>query len=737
MSVDLRASPQTPDRDAPPDSRRVCAVYRGGMLVPDEPLDLPEGTSVQVIVPARPRPVARAGALAALGRADLLALAAVLLLYAATRTVGLSAFPIYFFCDEAIQTNLARQLLNNGLRAADGTFLPPYFLNAEKWNLSLSIYIHLIAAALFGSNSIFLTRGTSAAVSLLAPLAVGLTLRMVFQSRFWWAGPLALAAAPAWFLHSRTAFETVMMVSFYACFLCCYLLYRTRGAAWLFPALVFGAMTFYAYANGQGVMLVSGLLLLISDLPYHLRQGWRVIAATAGALLILAIPLARFRMLQPDAYASQFRALDSYWTHSIPLGQKLATFGLTYLSGFNPAYWFLPSSIDLDRHRMLGMGHLPLLLLPFILVGLGVCLVNLRSPLHRAVLIAMLAAPFSSALVAVSITRVLAMVVPASLLTAIGLDRCYGWAAGRVRYGLAAWAVALALGTSSLLLLRTALLDGPTWFTNYALDGMQYGAQQLFAEAIPELLAREPDAQLLVSPTWANNPNAFVDFFLTPAQARRVQLINIDAFTVSRQPLDPARQIFIMPPYEYDRARQTDKFVVGEPERVILYPDGSPGFYVVRLDYVANVDALFTADRAARAQLVEEQIDINGPVIVAHSMLDMGSLADLFDGNPFSLMRGFEANPLIVELRFPQPRSVGGVALTVGSMDMNLRLVATPADGSPPIVAEQRFTGLPPDPTVQLDLPGGARELSSLRLEITQVGGGEVAHVHVRELALR
>ncbi|MBX0327256.1 hypothetical protein K2Z83_06120 [Oscillochloris sp. ZM17-4] len=675
--------------------------------------------------------------LAELRWGDLLALAAGLLLYALTRLSGIAAFPIYFFCDEAIQANLARQLLASGLRDADGTFLPPYFLNAEKWNLSLSVYIHLASRALFGGESVFLTRATSAAVGALALLAVALTLRLVFQSRFWWAGPLALAAAPAWFLHSRTAFETVMMVAFYACFLCCYLLYRTRGAAWLFPALVFGAMTFYAYANGQGVMLASGALLLLSDLRYHLRQGWRVLAAAAGTLALLVIPLARFRLLQPDAYEAQLRALDSYWTHSIPLGEKLATFGATYLAGLSPAYWFLPNSVDLARHRMLGMGHLPLLLLPFILVGLGVCLANLRSPAHRTLLIAVLAAPFSSALVAISITRVLAMVVPAALLAVIGLDRCYAWVAGRVRYRVAAWAVALALGLSSLLLLRTALGDGPTWFQNYGLDGMQYGAQQIFGELVPELLASEPDTRLLVSPTWANNPNAFIDFFLTPAQAGRVEMINVDAFTVSRQELDPARELFIMPFYEYERALKSGKFVVDPPERVVPYPNGSPGFYVVRMRYVDNVDALFEADRLARTQLVEDQADIGGPVIVAHSMLDMGSPAQLFDGDPHTLMRGFEANPLVVELRFPQPRSVSGVTLTVGSMDLRLRLVGTPADGGPQIIAEQSYTGLPPDPTVQLDLPSGARELSSLRLEIAQIGGGEVAHIHVRELALR
>ncbi len=750
--------PDAPEPNHIPASRIVGAVYSDGVIRPDEPLDLPEGTPVQLIVPAGPmlivagetsrpavgkpsgadlsRPLGRRGILAQLCLSDALILTVGLLLYAMTRLVGLGTFPIYFFCDEAIQTNLARALLANGLRSADGTFLPPYFANAEKWSLSLSVYVHLISTALFGSSA-FLTRATSVAVSMLALVAVALALRLVFQSRFWWAGPLALTVAPAWFLHSRTAFETVMMVAFYACFLCCYLLYRTRGAMWAFPAIIFGAMTFYAYVNGQGVMLVSGILLLFSDLRYHLRQGWKVISAASATLLIVILPLVRFRMLQPDAFDNHLHVLDSYWTHTIPLGEKLALFGQTYLVGMSPFYWFLPNTVDLERHRMLGMGHLPLAMLPFIAVGMGICLIRLRSPIHRVLLVAVLAAPFSSALVGISITRVLAMMVPAAMMFVIGLDHCYRWVAGWLRYRIAAGAVTLTLSAASLVLLRTALVDGPTWYSDYGLFGMQYGAPQIFGEAVPDLLAREPDTHLLVSPTWANNPNAYIEFFLTPTQASRVQLINIDAFTVSRQPLDPARQIFVMPSEEYERARKDSKFIVDAPERIIPYPNGHPGFYVVRMRYVDNVDTIFAADKAARAQLVVDQVDVGGPMTIAHSMLDMGTPDNLFDGDPSTLMRGFEANPLIIELRFPQPRRIGGVTITLGSMDLTLRLIGTPADGGLQTIAEQHYSGLPPDPSVSLDLPSGVRELSTLRLEILQAGVGDVAHVHVREVVLR
>lgn len=667
---------------------------------------------------------------------DLLVMIGLLVLYAITRFLGLERYPIYFFCDEAIQANLARDLLNHGLRNSEGVLLPPYFYNAEKWSLSLSVYIQLISSALFGQPSIFSTRATSVVVSSLALLAVAISLRVVFQSRFWWVGPLSLTMAPAWFIHSRTAFETVMMVAFYACFLCCYLLYRTRSPSWIFPSLIFGAATFYAYANGQGVMLVSGLLLLLVDLRYHLRQGWRLLSGASGTLILLTLPLVRFRQLEPEAMENHLRVVESYWLDNLPLQQKLVTFAQTYWLGLSPGYWFWPNPVDFERHRIPDMGHLPLVLLPFFLVGLGLCVVKLRSPTHRVILIAMLAAPFSSALATISIARVLAMVVPAALLISLGMEACYRWVARWVRYSVVAWTTSLLMSLFALLLLRGALLAGPTWFTNYGLHGMQYGAAQVFGEVIPEIVARQPTSQILVSSTWTNNPNALVGFFLNAQQAAQVRLADVNAFLHYQQELDPQQQIFIMPFYEYDAAVASGKFVLEPPERIIRYPDGSPGFYVVRMRYVENVEAIFAAERIARAQLVETPMDLAGPVVVAHSQLDIGTPQAIFDGDPHTLMRGFEANPLVIELRFAQPRSFSGINLTITSMDLDLRVVALPATGGQPIATSQSYRNLESDPTVHLSLPGGSQEVQSLRIEITQIGVGEIAHVHVREVQL-
>ena len=155
--------------------------------------------------------------------------------YDVTRFVGLAQFPIYFFTDEAIQTVQAARFIANGLRDSAGHFFPTYFENGAYYNLSVSVYAQVLPYLAFG-KSIAVTRGVSAMISLFGAVVVSLTLKNIFHAKWWWLGTLLLAVTPAWFLHSRTAFEVVIMVALYAGFLYFYLLYRVLPAA--LPAAV-------------------------------------------------------------------------------------------------------------------------------------------------------------------------------------------------------------------------------------------------------------------------------------------------------------------------------------------------------------------------------------------------------------------------------------------------------------------------------------------------------------------
>ena len=102
--------------------------------------------------------------------------------------------------------------------------------------------------------------------------------------RLWWIGTLLLTATPAWFLHSRTAFERVVAASFYAWFLFFYLRIERHGSSNLVPALVFAALAFYSHAATQIVVVATLAALAASDVQLR-----RKLALFVGGLALLAL----------------------------------------------------------------------------------------------------------------------------------------------------------------------------------------------------------------------------------------------------------------------------------------------------------------------------------------------------------------------------------------------------------------------------------------------------------------
>ncbi len=740
------------------------AIYAGGVLHPEGPLALEEDTRVRVtvepyeVLPSSGEGGASVKAASGIGSPGLARFGSVLfglgmLVYLVTRLWQIDRFPINFFADEATFTLLAQELLARGLRDNQGTFLPVYFeVAGNRWTPVLAVYTHLPAVALFG-KSIVGVRATSALVTLLVPLAVALVLKLIFRARYWWAAALLAAAVPTWFLHSRTAFEWLTMASCYACFILFYLLYRTRSPKFLFLAIAFGAATFYNHASGQLVMAASALLLGISDIRYHLKN-WRIILLGLLLIAFLAIPLIRLQLDQPGAMVKHLRVINSYWFQDVPLIDKLRQFGRTYLYGLSPNYWFFPNEHDLIRHRMKGYGNLGLGMLPLVLAGVLLSLRRFRSAPHRAVLLAALAAPAGAATAEVALTRMMAFIPPATILAGLGLDLVLGAVRNAFQslhrgrsvepneapntYRALALVVFVTLSGASLWMMRDAVTNGPTWYNDYGLYGMQYGARDLFTEAIPQYLEADPSAIVLVSPNWANGTDTFVRFFLPPDQQfSRVQMRDIRYFMDKRRELTPA-MVFVMPANEYEQARSSPKFARVDVEQIIPYPDGRPGFYFARLAYADDFDATLAREREARSRPVVAQFELDGqPVTISHSQFDIGQLSDLFDGDAFTLARGLEANPLVLDFTFSQPRQINGLTAVFGSMDFSLTARLYAAGSSEPQVYERAFSGLPPDPTVEMAFDRGPQAVSRVRLEVFHLNAGEEVHIHVREITFR
>lgn len=658
------------------------------------------------------------------------------LVYLATRLVGLERFPIYFFTDEAVHTILAEDLVANHFRF-NGVLLPTYFPLGASFGLnSLSVYLQVIPLLLFG-KSVFVTRAVSVSVTLLGGVAVSLILKDFFKSRYWWSGILILSTTPTWFFHSRTAFENVELASFYALFLYFYLSYRLRSSKWVFLAIFSGALVFYSHGLGQFLMAITAVVLFLVDLPYHWSQ--RKMLAWGGLFaVLLALPYLRFSIASGGIFEEQMRMRGSYWlSNDLSLAQKLLQFAREYLSGLNPGYWFAADTPrDLIRHQMKGYGHLSIVTLPFLVSGLWLAIRNFRSPAYRTVLIAILASPFGAALAQVAILRVIWLVLPTAIVTTLGVNQFLCWLEKkRLSQSVLAISLFIILAGFNAFMWNDALKNGPSWYRDYSLYGLQYGARQVFGDAIPRILEANPAAQVVVTPTWANGTDNFVRFFLTPEQQSRTRLDSIEAYLYERLPVDENLYV-ILTKLEYESAIASPKFAKVNPVATLPYPDGTIGFYIVNLEYSVQADDIFAAEKLARSQPVESQVMVDGQLVrISYSQIDMGQPEAIFDGDTYTLMRGLEANPFMIDLEFPTGRTISLLSADFANMDFSLKAELFAQDGNS-VVYEETYRGLQGDPHVDLVLDRGPQLVTRLRLEVLSLNGGQQPHIHIREIKL-
>ena len=280
---------------------------------------------------------------AAASRGPVLLFVAGLAVYAATRLYDLSGFPIFFFCDEAIQPNVAASLsrTTSATRRASSF---PYFLNDQRWAMSLNVY--LVAPVVAVGQSIVMVRATFAIVSLFGAASLGLALRVAGNRRL--VGGAAPARRPADRLPPlRMALETTP--AFFAGFLAAYLLYRLRSPRWVFLALSSARRPSTATPAARAIMLVTARFFSLVDAPYHFRQKARLWVAAVALLALLAWPFLREQRRHPGTTREQLLVLHSYWIDPCPCPAS-STFGQQYLQGFDPRYWFLPSGAELIRH---------------------------------------------------------------------------------------------------------------------------------------------------------------------------------------------------------------------------------------------------------------------------------------------------------------------------------------------------------------------------------------------------
>ena len=660
--------------------------------------------------------------------------------YLITRLIGLVDFPIYFFTDEAIQTVRAADLVRDNFTGYDGEILPTYFQNGGQYNLGVSVYLQTLPYIFFG-KSVFATRAVPAILSIIAAISIALILKHGFQVKHTWIGVLVLAVTPVWFLHSRTAFETVLAASFYAAFLYAYIRYRQSAKGWIYAVVGLAALTFYTYSPAQMVIVVTIVLLFFSDIKYH-WQNRKYVLRGLGLGLLMVVPYLRFQMNHPGETLHHLTILNSYWIQTIPFSQKIATFFKAYLQGINPFYWYTPESEGLVRHIMKGYGYLWRVTLPFSALGFIAALIKIKNSAYRSILAALIAAPTGMALVGLGVTRLLFVVIPVVVLSSIGYAVAVEalvklvnrrWPRVAVRPVILALTFAL-IAAATFTMMNDALVNGPTWFSDYGLGGMQWGGRQIFA-AVDDYIKQNPSAKVILSPSWSNGTDMVARFFA--GDIRPFQMGSIDGWIEDYKEINPDT-VFVMIPEEYKRVQESGKFTDFKIDRTVDYPDGSPGFRFVRLRYVDNIQDIFQAERDARRALTEETVALQdgSQARVAFPSLDMGQLIDIFDNNPGTLIRTREANPLKLVVTFANPRPLQSLTALVGGTPSRLTVVLMVNGESQP-VSFSLDAGQAPNPRDMTIQFGKTYDVVQATVEVLSVNDSEPAHVHLWELSFK
>jgi len=370
-----------------------------------------------------------------------------------------------------------------------------------------------------------------------------------------------------------------------------------------------------------------------------------------------------------------------------------------------------------------------------------------RSPAQRLLLLSALAAPAGAALAEIGITRILVFVVPASLLTTLGLDWALAWLeqlASRTQrrfftqpaFGNLVSVVTLGLLVSfNIYMLREALVNGPTWYQDYGLYGMQYGAKQVYQETVIPALEQDPNAYYVVTPSWANGAEQFVGFFVPPELRPRLMLGQVYNL-LDRQPLPDLNTYYIVSPEEFDKLATDPKFKRIIVRSVIPYPDGQIGFYILNIEFADNLAEIMAAEDAELRKPVESDLLWLGQQVhIVHSRLGDPLIQPMLDGDPDSLIKGEQANPIEFEFFFEKPIPTNQLEMTTGSMsNFQVTVQIYPLGSETPIEYQETFSGLPNDPTIVLPFVNGPSESDHIRLTVRDYGQDETAQVHLREV---
>jgi 4-amino-4-deoxy-L-arabinose transferase-like glycosyltransferase len=511
-----------------------------------------------------------------------MAVIAILLLAAALRFVDLEETPPPFNVDEALHAYEAYAILHTG-HDQWGTPWPVTFRAFNDYRRPAAIYTAVPFIAIYGLT-IYAIRAMAA---FWGWLSVVLIYRLARDLLGWREGLAAalLLTLSSWHVgFSRLGVEASgpLLVTVIAGLDFGWRWYRTRHRAWLLAAgMAFGA-SLYTYTITQAFTpLLLGAIALIFAGP--LRKDLGGALAAALVVIVIAIPLVIALVTSPVTW----NRLDAISVLSDPNAGGWTLALRQWLGHFSPRYLFISGDAS-PIHHIQGFGQL--FWVDMLLAPRGLIAIFRQGRDRRAALL-------------VLAWLVISAVPPALTRQDMGSPNSMRGIAG-----VGAWAIVSGIGLASLghslqrstalrraiatiaviALFTNAGLVLHAYFTTYPVEtarAFEYGVR----EAVEYVEAHADEVDTIVLTDWISQPHIFAVFFSAydPEAFQRTHASYGDRLSekltawghdyrtgdVEKLYEEHDRALFIARPHMLDGI---------EPEFVVLHPDGTPAFKVLR-----------------------------------------------------------------------------------------------------------------------------------------------------------
>jgi 4-amino-4-deoxy-L-arabinose transferase-like glycosyltransferase len=647
--------------------------------------------------------------------------------------IQLGRLPLQFSSQEAATQVYTRELLQENFLDTEENLLPTFWGMQTAFDYGSTVYLQILPYISFGS-SVLTARGFSVFASLVCIWLLDNLLKEFFGQKMGWLVGLILANSAAWFLLSRSAIPAMTLLAAYAAYWVLYLHYRFRSTKYAFGVVLVGAILFYGNLSGQILSISTVLILLVIDWRYHWANR-KIFLSAFGLTLLCCLPWVRFLFQHPQAYTNLLQNNPPQWISDqgvFLLGKLL----LNYLAAFDPGFWFLPNSIFTGQPAqwLLGpLGYLSVLLMPFLLYGMSHLVKERKNlPATRYLWILLLLAPTATLWQGNQLPSAAYVILPLALFTTIGWERWLNQFARR-NLRFQRWKAQFSFslfGLGAVGLLGIGLLGMPAWTKDYGLNGIQYGAEQVYT-AVKEIKTQHSRAKISISSGWIDQPDLLRRFFLPYMQ--NIQYDQLATFMENSRP-ELSEFYFLLRNDQLAHIVDSGKFLPVEIINTIRSPKGQPMFHLVYLTYRLEIKQILQEENENRHKLVEDSANWQSQTLqIEHSRLDSGSVANLFDADLNTLVRTNKVNPLVLEIRFSQPVQMNAVQMRVGSEALQAEAQVFLADRDEPLVFSQFASRTNGNKDMQIDFDQ-TYTLQTLTLSLKDSEALDTAFVHLWEI---